>query len=580
MPAIFEEPHCSDYESGTDDPDSRTNLDQVKVRLSFDSALRSPSMCNVIPDNSQGQEQSPSPKKHNVKSKSKPYVQQESVHSKGVEVVRQKKPKHSSTSKDMNATDSHKETLHAPSKKRERKPSKIPIPTKELLKNNVNEEEKGKCRHKEHIKDNSVHNQKEHRVSRKKAEKENGKQRTLATQQQNSHPRTSSPPVPALAKKLEKTTVNSTTGSSSQLTDHILPSLSTLTSKRAQQKAAKMLQNTDEQTLMPLANSVVRLQQSLSIQQQHEQVKPVSPPVPALAKKLQAQSMRKSSLTEYDGHNRSILPPITASDGIGVFSPIQTVHSSQQVLPPVGYSGQPMAEYKSNSPPVPALAKQLNQQWSHTSNHIDSPVPSSIGLTHRDYNKPISPELNSDSQFTHLPEMEEKLAQEINHAQHGLQPFMHIPVSAHQLSNLCLLNDPVCHQNSQQIHFVAPQIVSPVQIMVPLSSPQPHHQPAGVEQRRESTNATAISNEDVFQSQHINSVSSPVHLSVERHNNTKSTLTDGKPLCLLPIVAITAQGKMKDEDQDNIPVQSVSAASQLSPQNEEVLQHLAMMKKV
>ena len=54
VPAIVEEP---DYESGTDDPDSRTNLDQVKVLLSFDSALRSPSMCNVIPDNSQGQEQ-------------------------------------------------------------------------------------------------------------------------------------------------------------------------------------------------------------------------------------------------------------------------------------------------------------------------------------------------------------------------------------------------------------------------------------------------------------------------------------------------------------------------------------------
>ena len=54
VPAIVEEPH---YESGTDDPDSRTNLDQLKVCLSSDSALRSLSMCNVIPDNCQGHEQ-------------------------------------------------------------------------------------------------------------------------------------------------------------------------------------------------------------------------------------------------------------------------------------------------------------------------------------------------------------------------------------------------------------------------------------------------------------------------------------------------------------------------------------------
>ena len=580
MPAIFEELHYSDNEFGTDDPDSRTNLDQVKVRLSFDSALRSPSMCNVIPDNSQGQEQSSSSKKQNVKSKPKPNVQRESIHSKGIEAGRQKKAKHNSTSKDVNPAGSHKETSHVPNKKRERKPSKIPIPTKELLRNNGNEEEKGKFRHKEHIKDNSIHTQKEHRVSRKKVEKENGKQRTLATQQ-NSHERTSSPPVPALAKKLEKTAVHSTADSLCQFTDHILPSLSTHTSKRAQQKAAKMVHSTNEQTSTPLADSVVRLQQPLLIQQQHEQVKPVSPPVPALAKKLQAQSMCKSSLTEFDCHNRSILPPITASD---VFSPTQTIHNSQQVLSPVGYCDQPVAEYKSGSPPVPVLAKQLNQQWSRTSNHIDNSVPAGIGLTHKDYSKPISPELNSDSRFTYLPEMEEKLSLAANHEQHSIQqtqPIMCIPVSAHQLSNpnsYCSLNDPVCRQNSQQMHFVAPQIVSPVQVMVPLLPPQPHHQPAGIGQRRESSNATAKSDENVFQSQCTNSESSPVHLSVGQHNDSKTT--GGKLLCLPPIVATTAEDKMKDGDEDYNPVQSVTATSQLSPQNKEVLQHLAMMKKV
>ena len=161
--------------------------------------------------------------------------------------------------------------LKKPNKNRERKPSKIPIPTKELFKNTGNEEavgelkkQKGAFKRKEHIKDYSAHTQKGHRVSRNKEEKASTKQGTLATQ------RSSSPPMPALAKKLEKTTVNSTANGISQSTDHFLPSLSTHTSKRAQQKAAKKLNSTGEEISTPLANSVARLQQPSLKNHHHE----------------------------------------------------------------------------------------------------------------------------------------------------------------------------------------------------------------------------------------------------------------------------------------------------------------------
>ena len=584
MPAIVEDQHYSDYDSSADDPDSRTNLDQVKVRLSFDSALRSPSMCNVIPDNSQGQEQSSSPRKHTVKSKSKSSVHQESIQSKGLEVGRQKKTRQKSTSKDANATGSQKEASHVPYRNRERKPSKIPIPTKELLKNVGDEEvigepkQRGAFKRKERTKEVSVHTQKGHRVSRNKVEKASTNQGTLATQQ-NSHVRGNSPPVPALAKKLEKTAVNSTANVFSQPTDHFLPSLSTHTSKRAQQKAAEKLNSTSKET--SLANPAARLQQPSHQQQYH---KPVSPPVPALAKKLQqAQSLHKSSLTEFDSHNRSILPPISdtsETDLKGTFTPVQ------HVLSPVG---QPMTEFKSNSPPVPALAKQLNQQQPHALNHIDNPHPG-MGLTPpEDHKRPMSPELYSESQFTYLPEMEGGLAQATNHEQHGLQPtqpIMYIPVSAHQcqipsLYSQCSPDGLVCFNNSQQMFGAAPQILSPVQIMVPSlsqSPPQLYHQQADIEQRRVSSNAT-FSDEDVFQAQNTNGEpSTTMHLSVQQQDN----LRDSKLLHLPPIMATAAHDKIENEDKDNDPVwsSSVTATPQMSQQKEEVLQHLAMMKKV
>ena len=592
VPAIVEESHYSDYESGTDDPDSRTNLDQVKVRLSFDSALRSPSMCNVIPDNSQGQEQSSSPRKHTVKSKSKSSVQQESVQSKGLEVGRQKKTKHNSTS---NTIGSLKEASHVPNKKRERKPSKIPIPTKELLKNTGNEEavgelkeQKGALKRKEHIKGDSAHTQKGHRVSRNKEEKVSTKRGTLATQ------RSSSPPVPALAKKLEKTTVNSTANGISQSTDHFLPSLSTHTSKRAQQKAAEKFNSIGEEISTPLANSVARLHQSSLKSHHHEQIKPpVSPPVPALAKKLQqAQSLHKSSMTAgFDSHNRSVLPPISdigpngETDLKDTFTP---THNPQHVLSPVAYSSQPVTEFRSNSPPVPALAKQLNQQQSHTLNHIDNPLPVPAGmcLTPKDdCRRSVSPELDSESQFTYLPEME---AQATNHEQNGLQltqPIMYIPVSAHQFLpdcySQCSLNGSACFQNSQ---MCAPQVLSPVQIMVPPFShslSQPQHQQANTEQRRESSNAT-LSDEDVFQPQYTKSESSTtMQLSLQQQYNMNSR--DSKLLQLPPVVATATQDKTENEDKDYNPAwspSSVTTTPQMSQQKEEVLQHLAMMKKV
>ena len=568
VPAIVEEQHYSDYDSSADDPDSRTNLDQVKVRLSFDSALRSPSMCNVIPDNNQEQEQSSSPRKHTVKSKSKSSVPQ----SKGLEVGRQKKTRQKSTSKDVNATGSQKEASHVPNKKRERKPSKIPVPTKELLKNVGNEEAVGelkqRVKRKEHIKEVSVHTQKGQRVSRNKVETNQG---TSATQQ-NNHERSNSPPVPALAKKLA---VNSTANVFSQSTDHFLPSLSTHTSKRARQKAAEKLNSTSEET--SLVNPVAILQQPSHQQQYH---KPVSPPVPALAKKLQqAQSLHKSSLTEFDSHYRSVLPPISNTSETGL-----TGTPAQHVLSPVGYSHQPVTEFKSNSPPVPALAKQLNQHQSH-----DNPHPAAdMGFTPpEDHKRPMSPELDSESRFTYLPEMEGGLAQAANHEQCGLQPtqpIMYIPVSAHQfqlpsLYSQCSSDGLVCVNNSPQMLCPAPQILSPVQIMVPSFSHSPsqlHHQQADIEQRRESSNAT-LSDEDVFQPQHTNGEpSTTMHLSVQQQDNFR----DSKLLQLPPIVATAAHG---NEDKDYDPVwssSSVTATPQMSQQKEEVLQHLAMMKKV
>ena len=604
VPAIFEESHCSDYESGTDDPDSRTNLEQVKVRLSFDSALRSPSMCNVIPDNSQGQEQSPSPRKQAVKTKSKPSVQQENSRSKGLEVGKQRKGKNNSLSKDSNSTSSQKglkDTSHGPNKvgkTRERKPSKIPVPTKELLKNHSNEEEvstdhkqNGELKCKQKMKERSAEAQKGRRVSRNKVEKMSAKQVTLATQS-NSNVRNNSPPVPALAKKLEKPTTNNY----GQHSNHNLPSLSTHTSKRAQEKAAKKLHSTNKETSMPLANSVARLQQtSQSIhQQQHlEHLRPLSPPVPALANKLQAQSLQKSSLAEFDSHNRSVLPPITdigTSDETALmktFSLVQTSHS------------QPTVEFRSNSPPVPALAKQISQQRSQSLNHSDNRLPAGVGLTPKELNQPASPELTSESQFTYPPEMDGRVTQTTNHklqccSQQQAQPVMYIPVSPQQfqipttLYSQCSMDDPLCCQSSQQAYSVTPQIVSPVHIMVPpfsLSPPQPHHQQAAdIEKRRENDSVTLIvSNKENSQPQFTQHEDhTTVDSSVQQQGSRNST--SSKPLDRPPTAATAGDDNTGNENEnDNKTVQCSPAAAatpQMSQQKEAVLQQLAIMKKV
>ena len=608
VPAIFEESHCSDYESGTDDPDSRTNLEQVKVRLSFDSALRSPSMCNVIPDNNQGQEQSPSPRKQAVKSKSKSSVQQENTQSKGLEAGKQRKGKNNSLSKDPNATSSQKElkkTSHGPnkvSKTRERKPSKIPIPTKELLKNHGNEEgvnaehkQNGALKCKQKVKERSAEAQKGHRVSRNKAEKASAKQASSATQS-NSNVRSNSPPVPALAKKLEKPTTNV----SGQHSNHNLPSLSTHTSKRAQEKAAKKFHGTNKETTMPVANSVARLQQtSKNIhQQQHlEHLRPLSPPVPALANKLQAQSLQKSSLAEFDSHNRSILPPITdirASDEtvlVETFSPVQT-----NPLPPVGSLSQPTVEFRSNSPPVPALAKKISQQRSQSLNHGDNHHPAGVGVTPKELNQPASPELTSESWFTYPPEVDGRLTQTTGHIpqccnQQQTQPVLYIPVSPQQfqipttLYSQCSMDDPLCCQSSQQAYCVAPQIVSPVHIMVPpfsLSPPQPHHQQAAdIEKRRENDSATMIvSDKENSQPQFTqHEAHTTVDSSVQEQDNRNSTGT--KPLHLPPNATTVADDNTGNENEnDNQTVQCSPAVTATPQQKEAVLQQLAIMKKV
>lgn len=609
MPAIFEEAHYSDYESGTDDPDSRTNLDQVKVRLSFESALRSPSMCNVIPDNNQGQEPSSSPRKHTVKSKSKSSMQQESVQLKSLEGNKQKKAaKQNGPTKDVHATETHrvlKEASHFPNKvdkKRERKGSKIPISTKEILKKCNNEEtcaesitKQNGDKHRRHTKDNSASTQRGYRASKNKAEKASTKSDTL-TAQSKSTIRSNSPPVPTLAKKSEKTMLSFTANTSGHSTDHNLPSLSAHTSKKAQQKAAKKLHSYSEDTSTPLANSVIRAHQSFLANHQHnEQMRPVSPPVPALAKKLQAQPSKKFSSIEFDSHNRSILPPIANDEMCSndTFTPKQIGHNSQHVLSPVGYSGHPVVDFRSNSPPVPALAKQLSQQQSHTLNHNDNHLPT-IASLNKDCNRPVSPELKSDSQFTYPPEMDEMLIHHgTNHKRHSLQqtqPVLYFPVSAHHQYQLplyshCSLDDPLCLQNSQQLYCVSPHVVSPVQIMAPpfsLSPPQPHHQQAGIEKRRESDNATVMtSEEDNSQLQCIkHEPSTTVDLSVQEQDSDEH-YCDSKPLLHLPpIVTTTAQ---ENEDKDHETLQSsvsLTATPQLSQQKEAVLQHLALMKKV
>ena len=560
-------------------------------------------MCNVIPDNSQGQEQLSSPRKQAVKSKSKSSVQQENTQSKGLEAGKQRKGKSTSPAKDPSATNSQKEfkeTSHVPnkiSKKRERKPSKIPIPNKDLLKDH-NQEEVGadhkqngafNCRQK--AKERSAETQKGRKASRNKAEKASAKQATSTSQSNNN------------VRKLEKPGVNSTTNISSQSTDHNLPSLSTHTSKRAQEKAAKKLHSTSKETPMPVANSVARLQQtSYKIDhhhQHHEQHRPLSPPVPALANKLQAQSLQKSSLAEFDSHNRSVLPPISdirANDETGLkdaFSPVQS--SSHNLLPPVGSLSQPTVEFRSNSPPVPALAKQIRQQCSQSLSYGDNRLPASVGLTPKQLNRPVSPELSSVSQFTYPPEADSKLTQvtdhELLHYQQQAQPVMFIPVSPQQfqipttLYSQCSSNDPLCCQSSQPAYCVAPQVVSPVHVMVPpfsLSPPLPHHQQAGgIEKRRESDSMT-LTVSDKENSQLQNEAHTSVDPSVQEQDNRN--LTGIKRLHLPSITAKTAHDKTGNgNEDDNKAVLSSPAATatpQLSEQKEAVLQQLAIMKKV
>jgi len=551
-----------------------------------------------MPDNSQGQEQSSSPRKQAVRSKfnKSSFRQEESAQAKGFEAGKQRKAKHNNLLKDVTATGNQrelKEVSHVPNKvnkKRERKGSKIPVPTKELLKNFKREEigtelkQNDTSKDKKHRKNISLDG---HKVSRNTVENAGRKPAGNLALQSDSHARSNSPPVPALANKLEKAAVNSMANAS---IDHNLPSLSTHNlSKRAQQKAAKKLHSGNEEISIPLANSVVRRQQSSmqNPQQQHyEQITSVSPPVPTVAKKLQVQLLQKSSVTEFDSHNRSVLPPITDIRPIGETGLEDTVaptHNPQYILPSVSYSSQPVVEFKSNSPPVPALAKKLNQQQSLTLNHSNN---HHSALTHTNHNRSMSPELNSDSQFTSLPEMERRFIQATDLQQ--TQPIMYIPISPHQIPTLypqCSLNDPMCFQNSQQAYCVGPQVVSPVQVMIPpfsFSPPQTVYQQTDIEKRRENSNATM--NEDVSQSHTHYAKHQPstvVDTSVQEQDNANSR--DNQLLHLPPIVATTIQDKADNDNKHHIIEQSspsVAATSQLSQQKEAVLQHLAIMKKV
>ena len=258
----------------------------------------------------------------------------------------------------------------------------------------------------------------------------------------------------------------------------------------------------------------------------------------------------------------------------GTSTPIQTGYDSQNTSPPVTYTGQPVVKFKSNSPPVPALAKQIYQQSLNTLNCDDNNnfQLASTTVVPRDHNRPTSPELNSQSQFTYQHEMERRLYQTNDPEQYGWQqpqPIIYVPVSPHQLPTLysqCSPINPVCIHNPQQPHS---QIVSPVQIMVPLSPPQLHHQQ---EKRRE--NGMDAYGEDISQAMKHEPVNSSTQ---EWQDNLNNYSRDSK----LPSIGATAM--QESEHKDDKTEQSFLSASvtpQLSQQREAVLQHLAMMKKV
>ncbi|XP_065900486.1 calponin homology domain-containing protein DDB_G0272472-like isoform X2 [Dysidea avara] len=589
VPKIYEEQY-SDYESGTDDPDSRTNLDQFKVRLSFDSALRSPSMCNVV-DSTHEQDVSTSPRKHVAKFKSKsPQKQNIKL---AVSETKDKKvtqgTRHRGLSKDKSIADKQGDQDVAKRIKQEKRKSMIPI-SKEHIKKATHQTEKDKvdtnarsnCAIKKHRKemagDNVVTQQRRQKVSKIKAETSNTSVDTFATQS-STHIRPDSPPVPTLAKKL----ANSAASSSGQSTDGGSIKSPTILSKRTQRKVARRL-DYKELPSKPKPNSVVRMQQQQQLQeplnQQHEYLRRPSnsPPVPALAKKLQTHQLHKESSVDFDDNKRPVLPPITGQNDSGPNNieldentvPMQANRRPQPVLPPVGKTDQVPVEFKSYSPPVPALAKRLSQQISHSHGNHSSNVTSN-----NEGNRFTSSELHSDSRFTYFSEPDTNLTAGNNpyYSAQPLQQVVYVPVSPQHFSAMYSQSavNSINFQGPQPGVPVPPQIMSPIPIMMSPQTLSPVHshysQSSGV------TVGMSKPADNTVQSPHIEVSNSNIeqsNVTIQQHDSR--TLGHDEP----PLVVTTQEHQTHLQGRSS-PVHSPT--SQSSQEKEAVLQHLALMKK-
>ena len=396
----------------------------------------------------------------------------------------------------------------------------------------------------------------------------------------SSHIRADSPPVPALANKF----ANSADSSSGQSIDGNVKS-PTVLSKRTQRKLARRL---DYKELPSKPNFVARMQQP---HQQQEGMNHLhdclqrssnSPPVPALAKKLQTHQLHNDSSVEFGGSKRPVLPPITtAQNDVGLNKSEldeNTVPSRrpQPVLPPVGETDNVTVEIKSNSPPVPALAKRLNQQQvSNINGH--GGAHNSVASQNIERNKFSSSELHSDSRFTYFSEPDTHLTASSNpyYNIHPIQQVVYVPVSPQQFS--VMYSQPVTnYENPHQGVTVPPQILSPVPVMVspPTLSPVHSHHP------QSSGLNVAIEKPTINTSQlppveHYSVSSNTVQQPNAMIQHGSRTVHNEPPL------VVTIQEHQTLSQGYSAPVHSPPpAAFQPTQEKEAVLQHLALMKKV
>ena len=405
-------------------------------------------MCNVV-DSTHDQELFTSPRKNAAKLKSKSPQKQNlklTVSEIRDKKVTQSTPRHHDLSKDKSLTSKQSDTTGKPGavkkgKFGEKRKSMIPISKEQIKKGNYKAEKEKvdadikPSRTIKRQKRNEATQQRRHKIT---AETSNTSVDNFATHS-SSHIRADSPPVPALANKF----ANSADSSSGQSIDGNVKS-PTVLSKRTQRKLARRL---DYKELPSKPNFVARMQQP---HQQQEGMNHLhdclqrssnSPPVPALAKKLQTHQLHNDSSVEFGGSKRPVLPPITtAQNDVGLNKSEldeNTVPSRrpQPVLPPVGETDNVTVEIKSNSPPVPALAKRLNQQQV-SNNNGHGGAHNSAASQSIERNKSSSSELHSASRFTYFSEPDTHVTAGSN-PYYNIQPvqqLVYVPVSPQHFS--------------------------------------------------------------------------------------------------------------------------------------------------